>query len=243
MKDLIKKIKPAIVKIALILVVNGEKKIFNLGSGFIVSKNGYIVTCNHVIQNPPVQVLLDKGGGIYHHYPTKLVFRDEKKDFAILKIDEEFISLNYLELGDFEDVEEGEESLFGGFPLEVSKPTFSRGMISVKGKDILPGGLNVYQIDGSVNNGNSGGPLVSKECKVVGIITSKYSEFNALLKEILDMGKMTGVSIGNEKKKLDIGETFYNILKLMKTHVNVGIGHAFSIEYAKEKLKELKIIN
>ena len=243
MKELIKKIKPSVVKVALILVINGQKKIFNLGSGFVVSKDGYVITCNHVLPNHPVQVLLHRDGGIYHHYPTKLIFQDGEKDFAILKIDEKIINTDYLDLGDFDDVEEGDESLFGGFPLEVNKPTFSRGMISAKGKDILSRELNFYQIDGSINNGNSGGPLLSKEGKVVGIITSKYSEFNRTLQNILALGKMTGISISNENGKLDIGETFYNILELMRTHVNVGIGHALSIEYVKEKLRELKIID
>ena len=241
MKELIKKIKPSIVKIGLI----DDGVIKDLGSGFIISKEGHVITCDHVVKNfPMAQVLLYKGERRYNFYPTKYIFRDEDKDFAILKIDEDIISLDYLELGDFDDVEEGDEVLFGGFPLRVFKPTFSRGMISAKGNDVLSEKkLNLYQVDGSINNGNSGGPLINKEGKVIGIITSKYSEFDGLLSEILDLGEMHGISISNEKGSLDIGKTFHNILQLMRTHVNVGIGHAFSIEYAKEKLKELRITN
>jgi len=238
MKELIGKIKSSIVRIG---IVNKDVIVANFGSGFLVSKEGYILTCEHVIGDlPAVHILFDKGNGNYDYFLANCICKDKTKDFAILKIDKN--DLDYLEIGDFNDVGEGDEILFAGFPLKIFKTNFSKGMVSAKGSDLLGNGLNAYQIDGSVNNGNSGGPLINKEGKVVGIITLKYSEFDILLKDILSLGKMTGVSIGNEKGRLDIGETFYNILELMKTHINVGIGHAFSIEYAKEKLKELKII-
>lgn len=241
MKDLIKRMKPAIVKVGLVEGDDGSDRIVSLGSGFLISKNGYLLTCGHVVGNlPTVHVLFERGDGNYDYFSANCIFKDEIKDFAILKINGN--ALNYLELGEFNEVYEGDKVIFGGFPLKIPKVTFSRGMISIKGSDILGNGLNAYQVDGSINNGNSGGPLVDIRGKVIGVITLKYSEFDSLLKNILALGKMTGVSIGNEKGRLDIGETFYNIMELMKTHVNVGIGHAFSIEYAKDKLKELGII-
>lgn len=238
MKELIEKIKSSIVKIG---IVNNGVIVANFGSAFLVSKEGHILTCGHVIGDlPAVHILFHRGNGNYDFFLANCIYKDKTKDFAILKIDKS--NCDYLELGNFNDIGEGDEILFAGFPLKIFKTNFSRGMISAKGPDILGNGLNAYQIDGPVNNGNSGGPLINKEGKVVGIITLKYSEFDILLKDILSLGKMTGVTIRNEKGGLDIGETFYNILELMRTHINVGIGHAFSIEYAKEKLKELKII-
>jgi len=247
-KDLIKLTKPAIVQIGIPAKDETGKEIFDgKGSGFLVSSEGHVVTCSHVIENLQTPyVAFELGNFQLSYYRTTIINDDgkENKDFAILKIDQIDISTlpTPLKLGNISGVEVGNEALFFGYPLKVIKITVHKAMLSAIGADILMPNVNILQIDGSVNNGNSGGPLVDLNGNVIGIITKKYSEFDRMLSGILALGPMKGVSIGNSKRSLDVGETFYKILTLMKSHVNVGIGHAFSIEYAKNKLAELKIL-
>jgi S1-C subfamily serine protease len=243
--QLISKIKLSVVKIGINVMFKdeGKTKFVGLGSGFIISNDGYVFSCEHVVrpilQNglDKVLVCFEKGNFQLDVVEGKILFFDKDKDFAILKIEK--ACPNFLEEGSFDDVNEGEEVIFSGFPLEVAKITTHRGMVSAKGSDVIPKRpIKTIQIDGSVNNGNSGGPLVDASGKVIGIVTSKYSEFDRNLKKILDMGKMTGIAIGNSNGRLDVGEAFFDIVSLMKSHVNVGIGHAFSVEYAFQKLAE-----
>jgi S1-C subfamily serine protease len=244
--ETIKDIKPSVVKIGIYVInqMSQQPTFVSLGSGFVISKDGYVFTCEHVIR-PIIQngfnkclVCFEKGNLQLDFFEGNILKYDAQHDFAILKISKS--DLSKLELGDFNSVEEGEETIFSGYPLNVARITTHRGMVSAKGDDIIPSNrINILQIDGSVNNGNSGGPLLNKDGKVIGIVASKYSEFNKYLENILSLGKMTGVSIGGSTGTLDIGEAFFNITTLIKSHVNVGIGHAISIEYAKNAYDEI----
>lgn len=238
--QLIEDSKSCIVKIGVVVVENNNPKFIGSGSGFIISNDGYIITCSHVIRNLQViHVGFDKGNFQLEYNLAKIIHDDKDKDFAILKIEKQ--NLNFLKLGEFDSNKIGDEVLFFGFPLQVVKVTAHKAMISALGQDILPGvNMNIFQIDGSVNNGNSGGPVINRDGAIIGIITSKYLEFNEQLEKILRLGKMTGISIGNQQGSIDVGESFFNIVNLMRSHINVGIGHAFSIEYAKAKFEEIK---
>jgi|SRR3989344_253932 len=240
--ELIEKVKPCIVKIGVVIIENNTPRFIGAGSGFIISNSGHIITCSHVIKNLQViHVGFDRGNFQLEYNLAKLVYDDHERDFAIIKIEKQ--NLGFLPLGDFNSNNIGDEVIFLGFPLQVVKVTAHKGMISAMGQDVLPKvNLNIFQIDGSVNNGNSGGPVVNKDGIVIGIVTSKYLEFNEELEKILKLGKMTGISIGSQQGSIDIGESFFNIVNLMRSHINVGIGHAFSIEYAKSFLSEQKLI-
>lgn len=139
------------------------------GSGVIISDNGYIVTNNHVIEGASdIIVTLNDN----RKYKAKVVGADPNTDLAVLKIDEK--NLPYIVFGNSDEVNIGQWVLACGFPLNL-QTTVTAGIISAKSRDlgINHEGINpietYLQTDAAVNPGNSGGPLVDTDGKLVGI--------------------------------------------------------------------------
>ncbi len=138
------------------------------GSGFIISQEGYILTNNHVVDEAEkVEVELADGRTL----EAKIIGTDPESDVAVLKIDAG--KQPYLELADSDALEVGEWVLAIGNPLGLSH-TVTAGIVSAKGRSSL--GLatleNFIQTDAAINFGNSGGPLINLDGKVVGINTA-----------------------------------------------------------------------
>jgi serine protease Do len=151
-------------------VVRHETK--GLGTGFIVDKDGVILTNNHVIKDAEVITVRLSND---HEYPAKIVGRDVRTDIAVVKIDEH--ALVPLSLGDSDAIDVGDWVVAIGNPFGLSH-TVSAGIISAKGrnKDDVPldptGYYSFLQTDASINPGNSGGPLLNLNGDVVGINTA-----------------------------------------------------------------------
>lgn len=138
------------------------------GSGFIVSADGYILTNNHVVgEADGVTIKLLDG----REFTAKNIKTDPESDVAVVKIDES--DLPFLELADSDALEVGEWVLAIGNPFGLSH-TVTAGIVSAKGRSGI--GLTAYedfiQTDAAINFGNSGGPLVNLDGKVVGINTA-----------------------------------------------------------------------
>jgi len=155
-----------------------EKTKIGGGSGFIVSEDGYILTCNHVVSDPEADytVIISPK----EKYPAKVLARDPLVDIAVLKINAKK-PLPYLELGDSDKIELGEQVLAIGNPLGEFEDTLSAGIVSGLSRKITAyGGIpfkattlrGLIQTDAAINPGNSGGPLVNMEGKVIGINTA-----------------------------------------------------------------------
>lgn len=142
-----------------------------LGSGFIISKEGYILTNQHVIENADqVAVTIGERG---ESVEADIVAEDRQLDLAVLKIpaDDE---LPILELGDSRDVNVGDWVVAIGNPYGLEH-TVTAGVISATGRPLTIEGRtfkNLLQTDASINPGNSGGPLLSLDGKVIGINTA-----------------------------------------------------------------------
>jgi len=149
------------------------------GSGFIVSSDGYIITSNHVVADTSADytVILEPK----KKYPAKVLARNPINDVAILKIEVKNKKLPYLELGDSDKIELGQEVVAVGNALGEFHDTLSAGIISglsryitareyFSEKTAMLRGL--IQTDAAVNPGNSGGPLVDLTGKVIGINTA-----------------------------------------------------------------------
>jgi len=141
-----------------------KKTIRGLGSGFIISPDGYIVTNNHVIEDAKnVKVKLTDG----REFKAKIIGADKKSDLALLKIDAK--NLSYLTWGDSSKIEVGEWVLAIGNPLGFDY-TVTAGIISAKGRQLpLSEYEDFIQTDAAINRGNSGGPLVDLKGRVVGV--------------------------------------------------------------------------
>ncbi len=154
-----------------------EKTKIGGGSGFIVSKNGYVLTCNHVVRDPTADytVIVEPT----KKYSAKVLAKDPLIDVAVLKIKDH--SLPYIDMGDSSKIDLGETVIAVGNPLGEFEDTISAGIVSGLSRKIrahqgpafkstsLRG---LIQTDAAINPGNSGGPLVNMEGKVIGINTA-----------------------------------------------------------------------
>jgi serine protease Do len=138
------------------------------GSGFIISSDGYILTNNHMVgEAEKVKVELADG----RNFTAKTIGADPETDVAVIKIDAS--NLPYMELGDSDALEVGEWVIAIGNPLGLNR-TVTQGIVSAKGRSgfHLATYENFIQTDAAINFGNSGGPLINLDGKVVGINTA-----------------------------------------------------------------------
>ncbi|MBQ1421034.1 MAG: DegQ family serine endoprotease [Desulfovibrio sp.] len=144
----------------------------SLGSGFLISADGYIVTNNHVVANAEViRVTLDEKTYKGEPIKAKLVGSDEETDLALLKIDIKQ-DLPFLKFGDSDELKVGEWLLAIGNPFGLDH-SVTAGILSAKGRRINAGAFdNFLQTDASINPGNSGGPLINMKGEVIGINTA-----------------------------------------------------------------------
>ena len=144
----------------------------SLGSGFLISADGYIVTNNHVVAGADViRVTLDETGGKGRNLKATLVGTDEDTDIALLKISSKE-ALPYLKFGNSDELKVGEWLLAIGNPFGLDHSVTS-GILSAKNRNIHSGPFdNFLQTDASINPGNSGGPLLNMAGDVIGINTA-----------------------------------------------------------------------
>ena len=140
----------------------------SLGSGFILDREGYIVTNNHVIENADqIKVRLTNE----KEYDAKVVGRDPKTDLALIKI-EPSDKLVPLKMGNSDSLQVGTWVVAIGSPFGLEQ-TVTAGIVSAKGRTIGAGPYDDFiQTDASINPGNSGGPLLNMNGEVVGINTA-----------------------------------------------------------------------
>ena len=190
----------------------------SLGSGFIIDKEGHIITNNHVIEGASeihVRLSTEK------EYDAEVIGRDPKTDIALIKI-KSWNSLPVVELGDSEKVEIGEWVMAIGNPFGLSQ-TVTVGIVSAKGRVIGSGPYdNFIQTDASINPGNSGGPLFNMNGEVVGINTAIVATGQGIgfaipvnvAKEILpqlkEKGKVTrgGIGVYVQKMTPELAKSF-----------------------------------
>jgi len=143
----------------------------SLGSGFIVDKEGYVLTNRHVVDGADaIRVTLANG----KKYEAKLVGKDARTDVALLKI-EPREPLTAIELGDSDHLDVGEWVMAIGNPFGLGGNSVTVGVVSYKGRplDLTTRGtpIEMIQTDASINPGNSGGPLLDTQGRAVGINT------------------------------------------------------------------------
>jgi len=142
------------------------------GSGFIISKDGYILTNNHVVGGADkILVKLQDG----RELEAVCIGSDPSSEVAVIKVDTK--DLPYLELGDSASLEIGEWVIAVGNPFGLTE-TLTVGVVSAKGRNNI--GIAEYedfiQTDAAINPGNSGGPLLNIDGEVVGINTAIFSQ-------------------------------------------------------------------
>lgn len=146
------------------------KETNSLGSGFVISKDGYILTNHHVVNNASEIVVKLKDR---RELVAKLIGSDESTDVALLKVDAK--DLPVVEIGSPEQLQVGEWVLAIGTPFGFEQ-SVTAGIVSAKGRSLPDGNYVPFiQTDVAINPGNSGGPLFNMQGKVVGINSQIYS--------------------------------------------------------------------
>lgn len=148
---------------------------YGIGSGFIISPDGYIVTNHHVVEDAKnIQVILHDR----RMFPAKVVGVDKLDDLAVIKIDAN--NLPTLQWGNSENLKPGESVMAFGNPFGQLSFSVTRGIVSAVHRAVNPSNNNraprdYIQTDAAINPGNSGGPLVNVHGKVIGIDTFIYT--------------------------------------------------------------------
>jgi len=168
----------------------------SLGSGFIIDKEGYIVTNNHVIEDADkIKVKLKNG----KEFDAEIAGRDPNTDIALIKIKSKN-NLPALKLGDSDALKVGQWVVAIGSPFGLEH-TVTAGIVSAKGRIIGSGPYDDFiQTDASINPGNSGGPLINMKGEVIGINTAIIASGQGIgfaipinhAKKIVDQLKSTG---------------------------------------------------
>lgn len=169
-QQVVEKTTPAIVSI-----MTGKKRV--IGSGFIATKDGIIVTSSHVVSDPTIGYLVQTHD--QQIYPVQKMIRDSRNDLALVKI--LATNLPTLNLGNSESVKRGQEIVAIGSALGVLRETVTTGVVSGLNRVILASDPisgqsqslnNLIQIDAAINPGNSGGPLLNLAGEVIGVNTA-----------------------------------------------------------------------
>ncbi|MCR5636570.1 MAG: trypsin-like peptidase domain-containing protein [Clostridiales bacterium] len=173
------------------------------GSGVIISKDGYIITNNHVIENArSISVTLRNG----ESYDAELIGSDSTLDVAIIKIDAE--DLTPAVFGDSEALKVGDTAIAIGNPLGQLGGTVTTGIISALDRDIDIDGntMSLMQTNAAINPGNSGGGLFNGQGELIGLVVAKSSgsdveglgfaipinDVSSVLKDLMEYGYVKG---------------------------------------------------
>ena len=169
--DLIEKLSPSVVNISSTGKTKSEDKHTALGSGFILDKDGYILTNGHIVENAQdITVILHDNTPL----SATIIGTDKKTDIALIKIDT-IHPLTPATLGNSDNIRVGDWVLAIGNPFGLGG-SVTAGIISAKSRDISSGPYDNYiQTDASINQGNSGGPMFNLNGEVIGINTALYS--------------------------------------------------------------------
>ena len=194
-----------------------------LGSGFIISPDGLLVTNNHVIENADEIKIEMLNGSILE---AKVLGTDPKTDIALLKVNSE-ISLPYVEFGDSDKSRVGDWVLAIGNPLGQGF-SVSAGIISARGRDLQGPYDDFIQTDAAINRGNSGGPLFNTDGLVIGVNTAILSPNGGSI----GIGfSMSSVVVEKVIKQLrEFGETRRGWLGVRIQNLNEEVAEALGLE-------------
>lgn len=174
--DIVKKVAPSTVSIDIYKPVQGKDTATSAGSGFVITKDGYIVTNAHVVDDAAAgeATIKVKVPGVSKAYDAKVIGSDPQTDIAVIKIESEK-DLSFVTLGNSDLLEPGELLVVIGNALGTLDGTVTVGVVSALDREINKDGytIPVIQTDAAVNNGNSGGPMINSYGEVIGITNAK----------------------------------------------------------------------
>lgn len=203
-----------------------DRQANSLGSGFIISADGYILTNAHVASKNADTIIVRLSDD--REKPAKLIGADDFTDLALLKIDDE--DLPTVKIGDSDAVEVGEWVLAIGSPFGLER-TATQGIVSAVGRN-LPSDAYVpfIQTDAAINPGNSGGPLFNALGQVIGVNSQIYSSTGGYMGLSFAVPIKLAMQVAEQLK--ETGEVTRGWLGVMIQNVNQELAESFDIEQA-----------
>jgi S1-C subfamily serine protease len=221
----VRKVSPSIAKL---YCFDAKGDLTNTATGFLYAKKNMLVTCNHVVQGSDRIACRFPGDSDETFHTTKVVLNDTEHDLALLKVDVNRAPLTPFVKKPGNDVCSGMSVLFSGYPLNLETLTTHQGILSAITKDAV--GMTTYLIDGTVNSGNSGCPLMTSTGEVIGVVNAKRRERADLLTKVEQM-TLGAVSLHG----IDIVEIYQALI----SNVQLGIGYAVPASYIPTHKEEL----
>lgn len=216
--EVIAKVEPAVVGVATTSISQdmfyGGKVQQGIGSGVIISEEGYVLTNYHVIEGAQEVKVILQDGDTSKEVNAKVVNYDQVRDIAVVKITDENVEMpGVAELGDSDELMKGQQVIAIGNPLgKEFSGTVTSGIISSVNRQLAietnGDALNFIQTDAAINEGNSGGPLMNAKGQVIGINTAKIGSSGV-------EGMGFSIPINEIKPKIE---------SLMKPMLKIGIG-------------------
>lgn len=230
MRDLIERVTPSLARI----LVRDQSGWHANGSGFAISADGLVATCLHVVSGAGRFAV--QFAGQDQQLDAQIVKGQSAPDVTVLSVSQE---TRPLALGEFSQIEIGREVVWCGFPLDAWVYAFHKGMVSFKGQLPLPyaGTVDALQLDGTINRGNSGGPILDPEDgRVVGIVSSGMGGINEALTKLLPAGRRGArVVIAG----VDPVESLALVVQQMERQLQLGIGYGISVDYLSQLRRDL----
>ncbi|MCJ7447328.1 MAG: Do family serine endopeptidase [Bacteroidales bacterium] len=209
---------------------NRPREVEGIGSGVIISPDGYIITNNHVVEDAEnIEVKLNDN----RIFPAQVIGRDPSTDLALIRIKAE--NLSFLKYGDSDKLKVGEWVLAVGNPFNLTS-TVTAGIVSAKGRNLnlLEGDYRIesfIQTDAALNMGNSGGALVDTKGQLVGITSAIYSPSGAY------SGNSFAIPVNIVKKVINDLRQYGEVQRAI---IGVKITDVTSAEAEKQNLPEVK---
>jgi serine protease Do len=207
----------------------GPRRASALGSGFIISADGYIVTNNHVIeQADEILIELFEGGEL----PATLIGTDPRTDIALLKVEPE-APLPFVQFGDSDLARVGDWVLAIGNPLGQGF-SVSAGIVSARSRQLQGSYDDFIQTDAAINRGNSGGPLFNMDGDVIGVNTAILSPNGGSIGIGFSMSSRVVSNVVDQLR--EFGETRRGWLGVRIQPVDEGVAEALGLEEARGAL-------
>lgn len=223
-------------------LINSESSATAAGTGFILSKDGYIATNKHVVSGAnKIGVLLDDGTAFED---VELIGTDPLNDFAIIKI-KDAKDLTPIKLGDSKTISAGQQVIAIGNALGAYQNSVTSGIISGKGRSLtatdssrtqIEALSDMIQTDAAINGGNSGGPLLNAAGEVIGINTAYASQGNNVGFAIpisSVKGIINNVLKGQGFERAVIGVRYINLTPTIAKQKKLDINHGALISSSK----------
>lgn len=200
-----------------------------LGSGFVISEDGYIVTNNHVIENAD-EILIEFFSG--QELPAELIGTDPNTDIALLKVEADD-ALPFVPFGDSAAMRTGDWVMAMGNPLGQGF-SVSAGIVSSVGRELQGAYDDFIQTDAAINRGNSGGPLFNLDGQVIGVNTAILSPTGGSIGIGFAMSSNVVTNVVDQLQ--EFGETRRGWLGVRIQDVDAELAEALGLERARGAL-------